>query len=192
MPVTVNNTPGDSAANSYASLADLKTYRDGRFPAIVWAATATDDQLSFALLLAAVMLDSCFDWTGAATDSVQALAWPRNGMVSRNGFALANNVIPPQLKNAQGEWALQLGNSDLLADNAAAQQGVSSVKAGSVEVAFQSVNTSTPASVDMIIRRLGSELLYVSNAVPQAVRMLLVGSWFNQPSIQRPIFFKSF
>lgn len=144
------------------------------------------------LIAAAMVLDACFKWTGAAVDSVQALTWPRSGMLTRNGFPIDTVTIPAELKNAQCELALQMLAGDRMADNSAAAAGVSMVKAGSVEVQFQSVDSSTYESVDMIIRRLGSEFLYVSNSIPQAVRMLLVPSWYDQPSIFRKAVFGAF
>lgn len=182
-------TPGAANANSYASVAEFKTYRDSRLPAVAWAVAATDPEIEVALIMAARLQDALFDWTGTAADEVQALSWPRIGMLNRNGFAIASTVNPQALKDAQCEFALQLGNGDRVSDDDAAKSNLSSVKAGSVAVSFQNVDTSSPEAVDMAIRRMGSEFNYISKTVPDAVRQLLVPSWFNQPSINRPILF---
>lgn len=182
-------TPGAADANSYATLAEFNAYMATRVPALTWFATATDPQKEATLIMGARFLDALFTWTGTAVDAVQDMSWPRNGMLTRNGFAILNTVIPQALKDAQCEFAAQIGAGDRFSDDAAAKSNLSSVKAGSVAVTFQTVDTSTSESVDMIIRRMSSELAYVSKAVPDAVRQLLVASWFEQPSILRPIMF---
>jgi hypothetical protein len=189
---TLDTTVGGANANSYASLDEFKAYISTRLPVAAWTTGATDDQLTVALEFGAKLLDACFAWTGAAVDDVQALAWPRSGMSSRNGFPIATTIIPQQLKDAQCEFAVQLGNGDLLSDNDAKKKGISGVKAGSVSVSFQTIDTATAESVDILIRQMGSDLLYVSDTVPQAVRMLLVSSWFAQPSIKRPVLISMF
>ena len=47
-------------------------------------------------------------WVGAATDPVtpQPLAWPRTGVSDRNGQAVSDSVIPPDILNGSFEWAL--------------------------------------------------------------------------------------
>jgi hypothetical protein len=93
------------------------------------------------------------------------------------------------LMNAQCELAGQMGAKDLVADNDAALKGIASVKAGSVAVAFQNMDTSSPDAVDMMLRRMGSEFNYLSSEIPGEVRRLLVPSWYEQPTIVRkPIF----
>lgn len=186
-------TPGAANANTYATLAEFKAYRDARLPASAAAVAATDAAIEAALIVAARALDASFDWTGAAVDAVQALTWPRSGMLTRNGFAIATSgsaSITQPLKDAQCEWAYQLlAGVDTTSDNDAAKLGISSVKAGSVAVSFQSVNTSTEESVDILIRRLGSDFNYLN--APGEVRRLLVPSWYNQPSIKRPFLFEA-
>lgn len=183
-------TPGAADANSYASYVEYQAYAATRLPAIDDAASAIQGDAEAALIMAARSLDANFDWTGAPVDDVQVLCWPRAGMASRTGFPVATTVNPQPLKNAQCELAYQLlGGADLISDNSAAINGVSSVKAGSVAVSFQSVNTATRESMDMIIRRMGSAFNYVSVAIPGEVRRLLVPSWFKQHRILLPVIF---
>lgn len=177
-------TPGSATAESYATVAEFDAYWASRLPAITWIATATEAQKEAALRAAARFLDAAPDWTGEAVDDVQALAWPRSGMLTRNGFDIATSgaaSITSPLKNAQCELAGQLGAGDLLSDNDAAKLGIASVKAGSVAVSFQNIDNSSLESVDLLIRRLTSEFNYLM--LPGEVRRLLVPSWFNQPSV---------
>lgn len=193
MPLTP--TPGDASADTYASLAEFNAYAASRLPAVKWFTTATDAQKEAALRAAARELDSDFTWTGSAVDDVQALCWPRSGMVSRNGFVVPTSgasSIPIQLKNAQCEFALQIGASDRLSDNDPLKKGITSLKADVVELKFSDVQGSKASnyeSADVDIRKMQSDLNYVSLVVPDEVRRLLVGSWYDQQSVKLPIVF---
>jgi|SRR6185436_7470083 len=188
-------TPGAADANSFATLDEFNAYHATRIPALPWLATATDAQKEAVLIMGARLLGTCFTWRGSAVDDVQALVFPRSGLLTRNGFALPTSgaaSIAIDLKNAQCEWAGQIGATDLISDDSAAQSNVLAVKAGSVGVTFQQVNTSTQESVDMILRRMTSEFAYLSKEVPGEVRRLLVPSWYKQPSILRPALLRPF
>lgn len=189
-------TPGAADANSFADVAYFKAFRTNRLPAVASVLAASDPAIEIALIASCRMMGNNFDWTGSAVDSVQGLEWPRTGMLTRNNFAVPTTgaaSIPDALKNAQCEYAYQmLVGVDFTADDAAARAGLEFLKAGPVSLKFQTVNSATSESVDMILRRLGSEFNYLSNAVPGEVRRILVPSWFNQPSILRPLFFGTF
>lgn len=188
--MAIDTTVGGASANSWASVAEFKVYRDVRLPANATVTAASDALIEAALQVACRSINENFDWTGAAVDDVQALTWPRSGMQTRNGFTIATTTNPKELKDAQCEMAFQIiAGADLTADNAAAAAGVASVKAGSVAVGFQSVDTSQSTSVDMIMLRLTNEFAYLSTAVPGEVRRILVSSWYNQPTIIKPIIF---
>ena len=149
------------------------------------------------LIAAARELDACFDWTGAAVDDVQALTWPRSGMLTRNNFAIPTSgatSIPRDLKNAQCEMALQLGASDRLGDNDPLRKGITSIKAGSVALTFSDVQgqQATRESADVRIRQQQSDLNYASSVVPDEVRRLLVPSWFRQNNVSLPFVFDAF
>ena len=191
-------TPGASNADSYATLAEANTYiTDRRVPTITWWNTAADDAKEDALRFAAVLLDRIFKWTGAAVDNVQARAWPRTGMLTRNGFEIPSmgaTSIVTDLKDAQIEFALQLGVGDRISDNDALKQGITSVKAGSVAVTFGSIgiSASSPEMLDAQLRLQGSELAYLAKVVPDAVRWMLVPSWYEEKTIHRGILFEAF
>lgn len=194
MPVTLISTPGAADANTFANLAYFKAYIPTRLPQVAWAVAALsagsagDDLLSNALIAAARELKACFRWNGVIANSGQALPFPRVGLLTRNGEPLPSSgdgCLSADLLDAQCEWALQLGAGDRLGDNDALAKGVSSVKAGSVEVAFQSVSDSLEA-VDTALRRARSDMAYVSGAVPDEVRRLLVPGWYKEASVRRP------
>jgi hypothetical protein len=108
-------------------------------------------------------------WTGAPSDPDQALCWPRTGMFTRNGAAIASNVIPTSLKNATSEFARQLIVTDRTADNDVIVQGVTSLRAGPVSLTFK------------------EDLQFTM--IPEAVSYQLVPSWFvtraTSPSVMR-------
>lgn len=164
-PPALVETPGAANANTYATLAEANVYISSRLNTTVWD-DSTTDQKNAALLQAARLLDSVMCWTGSPTDEdVQALAWPRTGMYNRNGGAIASNVIPQQLKDAQSELARQLQITDLMATNDVSALGITEVKAGPVGVKFntQSIINGAVASTQLLL--------------PYAVVNLLVPSW---------------
>jgi hypothetical protein len=98
-------------------------------------------------------------WTGAIATDTQALAWPRAGMLDRLGRAIPEDEIPNELKEATAELAGQLLAGDRTLDNAAALEGLTEVKAGSVQVKF----------AEMIEQRV----------LPGAVVALMPASWLT-------------
>lgn len=150
-------TPGAADANSYVTLAEYNAYLLARLHVPAAASGATDAQKEAALIMATRTLDAMQCFTGAAATSTQALKWPRTGMVNKNGFPIADNVIPQELKDATSELAMQLAVSDITLDNDAAIQGLTKVKAGPVELGFKD-------SIDV-------------RGLPSAVTNLLPSSW---------------
>ncbi len=182
-------TPGAANANSYGTLADLVAYADTRPFVPAWFATATDAVREAAMISAARLLDAGFTWTGTAVDAVQSRAWPRNGMLTRNSFAIPNTSIPADLIAAQCEFALQLGAGDRLADNDPAKLGITSVRAGSVAVSFQAPDVSTLEGAEVMTRLLEAEMAWASRTFPDSVRLLLVPSWYTAATVQRGLLF---
>jgi hypothetical protein len=158
-------TPGAANADSYATLLEADAWHAGRLIAGEWG--TGEAQKEAALRMAALLLDSLFVWTGTPTDAVQALAWPRTGMLTRNGFPLSPVVIPRELKYAQAEFARQLIIEDLLANDDIVRQGIVGLKAGSIELKFAERKGET------------SSLELMRRPVPDAVALLLVPSWYQ-------------
>lgn len=175
---TIDATVGGANANSYETLAEANTYFDERLP-LPTAWVASGDQSIRALIMATRVLDSMAQprkhlahalngtpyyvvhrqWTGAPATPTQRLAWPRTGMYDANGNAIASNVIPQALKDAESELAGQLIMSDTTLDNSVTVGGIKSVSAGSVSVSFK----------DMVERHV----------LPDAVWNLMPASWFT-------------
>lgn len=187
--MAIDTTVGGANANSWASVAEFKVYRDVRLPANATVSAASDASIEAALQAACRGINESFQWTGAAVDDVQALTWPRSGMLTRNGFSIGTTTIPKELKDAQCEFAFQLlAGGNFADDDAAAKANVLGVKAGSVSVQFQQTFSNTTEAVDLAQRKAGSDFFYLYN-VPGEARRLLVPSWYEENTVQRPLMF---
>lgn len=179
-------TPGAANADSYATVAEADAYNASRPFSSAW--TGSDAVKEAALKQAARLLDASFRWTGAAVDGTQALTWPRSGMLSRNGFAIATTVVPQALKDAQSEFARQLLVADRTADNSAEKKDIQRIKADTVEIEYKEMRagqTDPYAYLDAQALRMGRDFDYLSRAVPDAVRLLLVPSWYEEAAVSR-------
>lgn len=111
MSVTLVATPGAANANSYLTLLEAQAYWDSRLFTSSW--DDADDQ-TVALLWATRTMDALLSgyneyfstdgsqkayirtypaWTGLPATSAQSLAWPRTGMLDRNGYPIADVAI---------------------------------------------------------------------------------------------------
>jgi len=181
---TINATVGAADANSYITLDEADAYFESRLPLTPpWnPAAGADGSNSAAIIMATRLIDSMFAgktyikevggkfwrvrsryWNGVVATSVQALAWPREGMLDPHGRLIASNALPKQLKEATAELAGQLLMGDTTLDNSVIVQGITSVRAGSVAVTFK----------DMIEKHV----------IPGAVLNLLPEAWFVEETI---------
>ena len=188
--MAITATPGDSNANSYATLAEANTYHDARLFADAWK-TAESTIQEAALKQATRIINSSFRWTGKTVDEDQSLAWPMEGQVSRNGFQIpisGSKSIPRDLKDATSEFARQLIEADRTADNEAQKAGITSVKAGPVTTSFTDREAGDRERIDAGIRRLGPDFDYIWSAIPDAVRNLLPPSWYKRKTLVSLLF----
>ncbi|MDP3717099.1 MAG: hypothetical protein Q8T13_04935 [Acidobacteriota bacterium] len=167
MALVLVATPGAANANSYCTLAEANTYHESHPYASAWTGAATDDARNRALATATRLLDEHIEWDGAAADSVQALCWPRLGMLDRNENTIGSTTIPQALKNATAELARQLIAGDRTADSDIETQGISSLTAGPISLAFRPGVTAKvlPDAAWSMVKLWGS-LLSRSNTIP--------------------------
>jgi hypothetical protein len=116
--MTLVTTPGSASADSYATVAEANTHFIAR-GITTW--TGTDTVKENALRRATTYLDNQYRgrFVGIAATQTQALAWPRTDgnrdpwhlsftypLVDINGFQIAIDAVPTQIKNACIEVAL--------------------------------------------------------------------------------------
>lgn len=102
MALTVEDGSGITGANTYVSLVDCGTYHTN-LGNTTW--TGTDAAKTSAIYRAMAWLENQ-PFKGYKYDYDQALEWPRSGVTDRNGYAVGEDEIPPQLVNALCEAAL--------------------------------------------------------------------------------------
>lgn len=135
MACTIDTTVSGASANSYCSIADANSYHETHPYATTWE-DADTDQKCRALQTATRLLDQWYEWAGVVSDSSQRLAWPRAGVTGPHGYLEASDAIPERVEQATAELARQLLDADRTADSDIESQGITSLKAGSVELAF--------------------------------------------------------
>lgn len=174
-------TVGAADANSYVTVDEATAYHETR-PGSTWE--DVDDQEA-ALIMATRLMDGLLVWTGSAATALQALGWPRNGMLTRNNFAIAADVLPRELKDATSELAMQLVAGDLLADDDVVRKRITSIRAGSVALTFD-VKKKDQDYIGLFPD--------VSNMakLPDTVLALLVPSWYLRPEQFDTPFFEVF
>lgn len=176
MPSLIVSTPGAANANAFCDEAWGNSYHQTRPNSDFWFDQSTEAKEA-GIIQATRFLCSAFQWTGAAASGTQSLCWPRTGMLTRNGYAIAANIIPVELKDATAEFARQLIEADRAADNDAEKTGLSSVSAGPVSVSWKNredINTYLDA------KRTAA---WASPLIPDAVLALLVDSWYLRPTV---------
>ena len=163
---------GGVASNSYLTVAEFLDYMETAY-AVTESSEALEDQRN--LVLATRLMEANFSpmrklvrvmppaqsyylirptWTGAVATVTQRLLWPRTGMFTRTGVAIAPNVIPQELKDATAELARLLKRGDLTVDNDVVVQGLTSVKAGSVALTFKDTFDATKVISDTVFSLL--------------------------------------
>jgi len=137
MPIVLDATVGGVASNTYCTLAEAETYYLSRIPLAAWSA-ATNDQKNAALAMATRLLDVKYEWASWSTDELQALQWPRSAVLDFLQLTyILDTVIPPQLKNAEAEFAGQLLAEDRSLDSDIETKGVTSLAVGSISLTFK-------------------------------------------------------
>lgn len=141
MPVSaIDVTAGSATANAYVTLAVADQYHLDRPPVGTTWSAASSDQKTAAILWATRLMDSMWQWVGYPTDAIQALLWPRGGVLKRNGWEYVDlHVIPIELQQATAEFARQLLVGDRAGDSDIETQGIRQLTAGPVQLSFNEV-----------------------------------------------------
>ena len=102
----LNTDLSNPAADSYITLAEADAYFLMGLAADSWAQVASKEG---ALRSAAVWLNSV-PWAGDCCSAGRFLSWPRQN-IECNCSTATCEMLPPQIKTAQAELALQLGTN---------------------------------------------------------------------------------
>ena len=153
---TIIATPGAANANSYATLVEADTYHTTRGHNSQWI-SASDETKETNLIWATRTLDANMEWYGQATNSTQALNWPRYGTADQNGYSIDQDVIPQALKDAQAELAFLLIVDDRTIADDSPDPNIKKGKIGPLEGEFFEGNKRVVLSNSVVelIQHLG-------------------------------------
>lgn len=152
MALVLVATPGAANANSYATAAEGDSYHEGHLYSSSWTA-ATLGTKETALVMATRLLDRNIVWKGVRTNDVQALEWPRQGMVARNLYTfIDNSVVPPEIKEVTSELARLLIQGDRTAELGQYAQGLKAFSAGPVSFTFRDGEIKLEVMPDSVIK----------------------------------------
>jgi hypothetical protein len=96
MAFVVEDGSGLADATSYVSVADAGAYFAVDPNVTDWETLTLEQQQQW-LNWATRLLDQKVIWAGYPTTTMQALRWPRTGVINRDGLRIASDEIPRQL-----------------------------------------------------------------------------------------------
>jgi hypothetical protein len=102
--LVVEDGTGRSDANALISLADFKSYHDGRGSSY---SGFTDDVLNAAIVRASAFMLNAYVWDGLKVKGrAQTMPFPRYALVDRDNWPVPPTEIPREIKSACAEIAL--------------------------------------------------------------------------------------
>lgn len=115
MAITIVATPKAVNANSYATEAEGDAYHETHLYASAWTGAGTESKKA-ALVWATRLLDDAMEFVGWRTTIEQKLAWPRQGVWTRDKIEVDADTIPDFIANATAELARKLLEDDRSAE----------------------------------------------------------------------------
>jgi hypothetical protein len=149
MAIVFDATPGSASANSYLTVSEADEILASQF--------FTDEEIDpwndveskeNALMMATRILDENINWIGWPASSLQALAWPRSSVYTRNGGLYSNLIVPDAVKRATAELARTMAVAKLGGTTSSTPAGLKALKAGPVSLEF---DTSAPVVAEDVI-----------------------------------------
>lgn len=131
MALTIEDGTGKSNADSYLSLADLKTWATSRGRTAV--DDSDDDVLEAKLREATEYIDAQFRFKGSRLKATQSLEWPRAGVNDWGGLAVTG--VPLRVRNACADLACRALSESLFQDAARGGKVVSE-SVGAISVTY--------------------------------------------------------
>ena len=145
---TLNATVGAIDANSYVTLAEAADYMASRIHfSAAWTAFVDKDKM---LMSCSQMLDWYVKFKGIKASETQSMAWPRVDVIDQEGFEISSLIIPPKVKIAVYELAIETLSGDRTGDDPLA--GISKLQVSSLMIAAgqKPKNTTKKAIPDKI------------------------------------------
>jgi hypothetical protein len=132
-----------------------------------WTALSSGDKDKVALMATRVL--DRVAWDGDKTDAANDHAWPRSGLLDRNGVAVSSSTIPEDVLMAGSELAAAIAQDAALYDRAEANAGgrVQSLSAGPTSVSFFRASPGASARLPFSVRDLVS-LWFAGASSPSA------------------------
>lgn len=163
-------TVGGATSNSFVTLTEYNAYLTDHPYGSAALAMSEAAKTSHLIMAGRILNAQCYE--GTAASITQSMTFPRIGLTNRNGYGLTADVVPAEMKYAQMELALILSRSatDPTLQSEAAVQGLTRIKAGSIELEFK------------------GEIEYSS--LPASVRGLIPASWFCPSTAVKRITFQ--
>lgn len=138
MSLTVEDGTGLADADAYAAIATVDAYATAR---ALTAWTGTNTVKEAAIREATIYLDTSYSWKGVIEEETQALGWPREGVLDREGREVTG--LPQRVVDACCELAVMKLSAALVTSRTEAE--VQSLTAGSVSVTYAHGNRVSEA-----------------------------------------------
>lgn len=152
--IIVEDGSGVADANSYVSVASVRTYATNRGVTL----PSSDDEVAAWIIKATDYLEAqACKYQGSKTNCDQSLQWPRTGVIICC-VEIANNVIPKQLKDAQSSLVLAQNEGLVLQPNVTATDFVTEETVGPITTKYanpvQAGITARFTAVDSLLEPL--------------------------------------
>ena len=156
MPFTLVEETGSgvAGANSYATVSQADTYFESQIYKDQWiGASATRKAQSLAM--ATSTLDTLVAWNGTKKTSTNPLEWPRKGVTEKNGYAVADDIVPNIIKEATYLTALALLESNRREEPGDA--GIDELTLEGIDIKFNKTDRSSilPHFVMLVVEDYG-------------------------------------
>lgn len=113
MAIIFDTTVGGTSSTSYVTVAEFNEYVEKLVNTDNIPKSSQTTLIKKLLIAATEAVDvEVSNSGGSVTDSTQRLEYPRTGITNRRGNAIADDVLPQELKDAVSEMAIWLYQND--------------------------------------------------------------------------------
>lgn len=168
MTITIVATPKAADANSYATENEGDAYHETHLYSTAWD-TADAERKKAALVWATRLLDAALEYEGWRTTTEQKLAWPRQGIWTRDNIEVDSDTIPEFMLNSTAELARHLLEEDRSAEPDT--KGFSRISVGPISLSIDKLDAKKNPIPESVMELLGDYARVVrSNATVRLVR----------------------